>query len=86
MIEDWLARREYPDSLTRSDSDNGDGYEKVLELYCLQVLPKLEQWDYANEFLEYESELVHETREVHFLHSSVEPTYLTKHRNSTSSA
>ncbi|KAJ3854182.1 hypothetical protein EV368DRAFT_80830 [Lentinula lateritia] len=34
-----------------------DGYAQILELYCLQVLPKLGQWEYAMEFLEYESEL-----------------------------
>jgi hypothetical protein len=66
MIEDWLARREYPDSLTLSDGDDGDAYEKVLEIYCLQILPKLEQWDYANEFLEYESELIQDARMVPF--------------------
>ncbi|KAJ3824117.1 hypothetical protein F5878DRAFT_605906 [Lentinula raphanica] len=51
--------------------DGHDGYSKVLELYCLQVLPKLEQWDYATEFLEYESELSPEVRHniQHSLHS-----------------
>ncbi|GAW01018.1 hypothetical protein LENED_002586 [Lentinula edodes] len=40
-----------------------DGYAKILELYCLQVLPKLGQWEYAMEFLEYESELELEPRD-----------------------
>ncbi|KAJ3785184.1 hypothetical protein GGU10DRAFT_8179 [Lentinula aff. detonsa] len=43
--------------------DGGDGYSKILELYCLQVLPKLDQWEYATEFLEYESELDQEVRD-----------------------
>ncbi|KAF9059377.1 hypothetical protein BDP27DRAFT_1341542 [Rhodocollybia butyracea] len=43
--------------------DAGDGYSKILELYCIQVLPKLEQWEYATEFLEYESELDPEARD-----------------------
>ncbi|KAF5393127.1 hypothetical protein D9757_001225 [Collybiopsis confluens] len=54
--------------------ESGDGYSKILELYCLQVLPKLEQWEYATEFLEYESELDPESRDnlkrsLQFLHS-----------------
>ncbi|KAF8972198.1 hypothetical protein BDZ97DRAFT_1783655 [Flammula alnicola] len=59
MIEDWLARREPHYSL---DTD-GDGYVKVLDLYCIHILPKLEQWDYAKEFLEYESEMPLDRRE-----------------------
>lgn len=67
MIEDWLAAREGPSSAsTTAVEPEGDGYEKVLELYCLQVLPKLEQWDYAKEFLDYESELPNSTRQVRF--------------------
>ncbi|KAJ3755889.1 hypothetical protein EV360DRAFT_48914 [Lentinula raphanica] len=63
MIEDWLASRDSPkDGI--GIGDGHDGYSKVLELYCLQVLPKIEQWDYATEFLEYESELTPEVRHV----------------------
>lgn len=61
MIEDWLSRRH--SSHEAPDYQEG-GYNKVLELYCLQVLPKLEQWDYAFDFLEYEQELSKESREV----------------------
>ncbi|OCB84667.1 hypothetical protein A7U60_g8187 [Sanghuangporus baumii] len=53
MIEDWLAQRGSVDS-RRSDAK---GYERILELYCLHVLPRLHEWEYAQEFLEYESEL-----------------------------
>ena len=63
VIEDWLARREphySPEDL------EGDGYAKTLELYTLHILPKLEQWDYAKEFLEYENELTSQRREVSF--------------------
>ena len=68
VIEDWLARREPHYSLERPPRKlEGDGgYEKTLELYTLLILPKLEQWDYAKEFLEYESELTSERREVKF--------------------
>ncbi|KAF7375908.1 hypothetical protein MSAN_00005200 [Mycena sanguinolenta] len=38
-------------------------YRKAVEAYCLYVLPKLEQWEYASEFLDYESELTPDTRE-----------------------
>jgi hypothetical protein len=62
MIEDWLARRE--PSLTIPDDGQEDGYAKIMDLYCLHVLPKLQQWDYAFEFLEYESELETVMREV----------------------
>jgi len=66
MIEDWLARREPYDSSSGQSQGNisGDGYDKVLELYCLHILPKLGQWDYTKEFLEYESELPVRRREV----------------------
>lgn len=62
MIEDWLSRREIPIGESRDE-----GYEKILELYCLHILPKLDQWDYAQEFLEYEGELLADVREVQFL-------------------
>ncbi|KAL5486052.1 hypothetical protein ACEPAI_7096 [Sanghuangporus weigelae] len=61
MIEDWLAQRHSVES-RRSDAE---GYERILELYCLHVLPRLHEWEYAQEFLEYESELPESTRQ-HF--------------------
>ncbi|TFK40446.1 hypothetical protein BDQ12DRAFT_680980 [Crucibulum laeve] len=64
MVEEWLARREPVLSIDQtSEEGEGNGYEKVLELYCLHILPKLEQWDYAKEFLEYEGELSVNQRE-----------------------
>lgn len=73
MIEDWLARRgqllEEYEALEESDRPEDDGYEKVLDLYCLHILPRLEQWDYAREFLQYEGELKDDRREVRlFIH------------------
>ncbi|KAJ3528204.1 hypothetical protein NM688_g8026 [Phlebia brevispora] len=54
IIEDWLARKN-PEVLS---SDEGHlGYIKVLELYCLHILPRLEEWDFAQDFLQYEREL-----------------------------
>ena len=68
VIEDWLARREPHYSLEQRSPEKPEsgvgGYEKTLELYTLHILPKLEQWDYAKEFLEYESELTSQQREV----------------------
>ena len=68
IIEDWLSRRDSllstVEPLAPPEDMKKNGYEKVLELYCLQILPKLEQWDYAREFLEYEGELSHSSREV----------------------
>ncbi|KAK2465801.1 hypothetical protein APHAL10511_002345 [Amanita phalloides] len=63
IIEEWLARRDPlspPDSVLSSE---GDKYEKVMELYCLHILPNLEQWDYAREFLDHETELAEVVRE-----------------------
>ena len=70
IIEDWLACRE-PNYSLEPQENEGDGYAKVLDLYCLQVLPKLEQWDYAKEFLDYESELPTQHREVPFSSISI---------------
>ncbi|KAF8440361.1 hypothetical protein L210DRAFT_3401364 [Boletus edulis BED1] len=53
IIEDWLSNRGQYDFI----QSTGEAYEKVLELYCLHVLPRLEEWDYAKEFLTYEVEL-----------------------------
>ncbi|KAI9061104.1 hypothetical protein FKP32DRAFT_1631693 [Trametes sanguinea] len=58
MIEDWLSK--YGQEGIPSDPE---GYAKVLELYCLHVLPRLQDWDYAEDFLKYERELPSTTRE-----------------------
>lgn len=59
MIEDWLARRD------SDDSEQGrKGYAKVVELYCVHILPRLDEWHYAEGFLSYEPELDSETRNV----------------------
>ncbi len=68
LIENWLARRESCEASNDSAATDGDGYEKVLGLYCLHVLPRLGQWDYTKEFLEYESELPAQRREVRCFH------------------
>ncbi|KAH9998937.1 hypothetical protein BJV77DRAFT_1126777 [Russula vinacea] len=48
IIEEWLH----------------DGYEKVLEVYILNILPALGEWAYARQFLGYETELPVQSREV----------------------
>lgn len=78
MIEEWLAYRD-----THSSLGHSDAYKKLLAIYCLQILPALDQWDYAKEFLDYESELSPKSRQVgslaHFtsfvplIHSSASP-------------
>jgi hypothetical protein len=62
IIEDWLARRGQ-DIYATVDHEE-DGYEKVLDVYCTGVLPALEEWEYAAEFLQYESELDPSSKEV----------------------
>jgi hypothetical protein len=64
IIEDWLACREPRYSLDAQEGLEGEGYAKILDLYCIHILPKLEQWDYAKEFLEYENEMPELKREV----------------------
>jgi hypothetical protein len=62
MIEDWLSRRGQHEE--EGDKEREEGYEKVLELFICDVLPRLEQWEYAEEFLKYETELSPKKREV----------------------
>ncbi|KZT02282.1 uncharacterized protein LAESUDRAFT_738864 [Laetiporus sulphureus 93-53] len=69
MVEEWLARRGGEEG-----AEDAEGYAKVLELYCLHVLPRLEEWDYAEEFIQLEMELPLETRKymitsLHSLHA-----------------
>ena len=64
MIDDWLSRREPAIGAVDDGMEPEDGYVKIIDLYCLHVLPRLNQWDYVFEFLEYESELSAKTREV----------------------
>lgn len=59
MIEDWLSRRPQD-----SSAEARTGYAKVLKVYCLEVLPRLEEWEYAQEFLQYEGELEVQVRHV----------------------
>ncbi|OJT04647.1 hypothetical protein TRAPUB_4602 [Trametes pubescens] len=58
VIEDWLAKHGQEDV-----PDDPKGYAKVLELYCLHVLPRLQDWDYAEDFLAYERELSPDVRQ-----------------------
>jgi len=61
IIEEWLACRA-PAPVTAATSE--DGYEKVLEVYILSILPALGEWTYARQFLGYENELPVRSREV----------------------
>ncbi|KAG2045168.1 hypothetical protein BDR03DRAFT_938073, partial [Suillus americanus] len=62
MTEDWLSKRGQYDFVPST----GEPYHKVLELYCLHVLPRLGEWEYVKEFLSYENELSSdEKRELH---------------------
>ena len=60
MIENWLARR----GQREESPEDEESYEKVLETYCLHVLPRLGQWDFAKEYLRCETELAPDCREV----------------------
>ncbi|TFK79439.1 hypothetical protein K466DRAFT_606149 [Polyporus arcularius HHB13444] len=58
MIEDWLAKHGQ-----ETDASDPSAYAKVLELYCLHVLPRLQHWEYAEDFLTYERELSPDVRQ-----------------------
>lgn len=64
MVEDWLSGRGDPEEGSSGDED---GYEKIIELYCLHLLPRLEEWDLASEFLQYEGELHTANKQVRLL-------------------
>jgi hypothetical protein len=69
MIETWLAHRSEAASAPNMPGSHlvdlsPEGYEKILDIYCLQVLPRLGEWDYAMEFLKYEPELSLDKRKV----------------------
>ncbi|KAG0693177.1 hypothetical protein DFH29DRAFT_1084353 [Suillus ampliporus] len=53
ITEDWLSKRGQYDFVPST----GEPYHKVLELYCLHVLPRLGEWEYVREVLSYENEL-----------------------------
>jgi hypothetical protein len=62
MTDDWLSKRGQYDFVPST----GEPYHKVLELYCLHVLPRLGEWEYVKEFLSYENELpLDKKRELH---------------------
>ena len=68
-IESWLAHRSEAASVPNIPGSylvdlSAEGYEKILDVYCLQVLPRLGEWDYAMEFLKYEPELSLDKRKV----------------------
>ncbi|KAI6025922.1 hypothetical protein F5J12DRAFT_454734 [Pisolithus orientalis] len=58
IVEDWLGNRGQYDYIPSTR----EAYEKVLELYCLYILPALQEWEYSKEFLQFEIELPHEKR------------------------
>lgn len=70
IIDDWLAKRGQGAGDGEQMDEDRRGYAKVLEVYCLLVLPRLEDWDYAEDFLTYERELHSEVRQVSFPVSS----------------
>ncbi|KAF9520867.1 hypothetical protein BS47DRAFT_1335539 [Hydnum rufescens UP504] len=52
MVEHWLNHRD----------DVSNLLNRLIDVYCLQILPRLGEWDYAMEFLKYEPELSHEKK------------------------
>lgn len=70
LIDNWLSLRSqsiYEHNQDETQAKEGsDGYEKVVEMYTLHVLPRLEDWHSAREFLRYETELSQDRRMVRF--------------------
>ena len=58
IVEEWLACRTPNIAATAED-----GYEKVLEVYLLSILPTLGEWTNAKQFIGYETELPVQSRE-----------------------
>lgn len=94
MVEDWLARRPPPET---AGPGVDEGYAKVVDVYCLHVLSRLGEWEYAKEYLSYEVELPAERRShiaetLNRLHaqsqipSSPPPPYRTKALYTSSSS
>ena len=65
MIEEWLTRL-LPESLSSDEARLG--YIKVIELYCLHILTRMEQWEYAEDFLQYERQLDDSMKQVSMVH------------------
>ncbi|KDN50528.1 hypothetical protein RSAG8_01026, partial [Rhizoctonia solani AG-8 WAC10335] len=70
MVDDWLANRDPLGPGSEADARKGikaeeerEGYEKTVEVYCLHVLPRLNGWDYAKDFLDSEMEMRPSKRE-----------------------
>lgn len=62
IVEEWLARR---GQVVSPGAPGDEGYEKVLDVYCTSILPALDEWEYAAEFLHYESEMDREVKQVY---------------------
>ena len=63
MIEEWLTRCV---SETFPSNDVRLGYIKIMDLYCLHILPRMEEWEYAEDFLRYERLLDESMRQVSY--------------------
>lgn len=82
LVEEWLARTNQDEVTFSGQVDSSasnaspsspelsskEGYERVLDTYCLHVLPRLGDWEYAFEFLQYETELGDDKRKVSYSH------------------
>lgn len=70
MVEDWLHRRNSFSEEWLQDpklpAKTLEDYQNVIDVYCLHLLPRLGEWDYAKQFLSYERELLEEHRMVSF--------------------
>jgi hypothetical protein len=63
FVEDWLVRRNQIEWTAPRD-DELDGTLKVIEMYCLNVLPQLDEWEEAEEFVRMNSQLSEEKKQV----------------------
>jgi hypothetical protein len=77
-VEEWLAAVPPPFPFESSTPINGDTngvngsvkrkdqYGKVLELYCLFLLPRNEEWDFASTFIGMNEYLLDAKKKVSF--------------------
>lgn len=74
MVEEWLAAVPTPfppqpvvDNGVANGDNNGkqrDYYGNVLELYCLALLSRNEEWEFANTFIETNEYLIDSKKRV----------------------
>ncbi|KAL1915971.1 uncharacterized protein VTP21DRAFT_6359 [Calcarisporiella thermophila] len=65
IVEAWLASLPDEEMEKMENGQEREGYEKIVELFVLHVLARLEEWDYAKEFLHYNEVISPDKKKVY---------------------